>query len=57
LTPAEYIRRARVDALHQALLAADATAGVTNLMMMSHRQFRPLCQYYREQIGVSPRLR
>ena len=55
LTPAEYIRRARVDALHQALLAADATAGVTKLMMnVGIVNFGRYAQYYREQIGVSP---
>ena len=55
LTPAEYIRRARVDALHRALLAADATAGVTNLMMnVGIVNFGRYAQYYREQIGVSP---
>ena len=55
LTPAEYIRRARIDALHRALLAADATAGVTNLMMnVGIVNFGRYAQYYREQIGVSP---
>ena len=55
LTPAEYIRRARVDALHQALLAADASTGVTNLMMnVGIVNFGRYAQYYREQIGVSP---
>lgn len=55
LTPAEYIRRERVDALHRALLAADATAGVTNLMMnVGIVNFGRYAQYYRERIGVSP---
>jgi AraC-like DNA-binding protein len=55
LTPAEYIRRARVDALHQALLAADANTGVTNLMInVGIVNFGRYAQYYREQIGVSP---
>ena len=55
LTPAEYIRRARVNALHRSLLAADATAGVTNLMMdVGIVNFGRYAQYYREQIGVSP---
>jgi AraC-like DNA-binding protein len=55
LTPAEYIRRARVEALHRALLAADETAGVTNLMMnVGIVNFGRYAQYYREQIGVSP---
>ncbi|MGB6310447.1 MAG: AraC family transcriptional regulator [Steroidobacteraceae bacterium] len=55
LTPAEYIRRARVDALHQALLAADVSVGVTNLMMnVGIVNFGRYAQYYREQIGVSP---
>ncbi|HWX37455.1 MAG TPA: helix-turn-helix domain-containing protein [Steroidobacteraceae bacterium] len=55
LTPAEYIRRARVAALHQALLAADANAGVANLMTnVGIVNFGRYAQYYREQIGVSP---
>lgn len=55
LTPAEYIRQARVNALHRALLAADASAGVTNLMMnVGIVNFGRYAQYYREQIGVSP---
>ena len=55
LTPAEYIRRARVEALHRALLAADASAGVTGLMMnVGVVNFGRFAQYYREQIGVSP---
>ncbi len=55
LTPAEYIRRARIDALHRALLAADASAGVTSLMMnVGIVNFGRYAQYYREQVGVSP---
>jgi transcriptional regulator GlxA family with amidase domain len=55
LTPAEYIRRARIEALHRALLAADASAGVTDLMMnVGIVNFGRYAQYYREQIGVSP---
>jgi AraC-like DNA-binding protein len=55
LTPAEYIRRARVEALHRALLSADASAGVTGLMMnVGIVNFGRYAQYYREQIGVSP---
>ena len=55
LTPAEYIRRARVDALHQALLAADAASGVTKLMTnVGIVNFGRYAQYYRAQIGVSP---
>jgi AraC-like DNA-binding protein len=55
LTPAEYIRRARVEALHRALLAADETAGVTNLMVnVGIVNFGRYAQYYREHIGVSP---
>ncbi len=55
LTPAEYIRRTRVEALHQALLASDGTAGVTNLMMnVGIVNFGRYAQYYKEQIGVSP---
>jgi AraC-like DNA-binding protein len=55
LTPAEYIRRARVEALRRALLAADETEGVTNLMMnVGIVNFGRYAQYYREQVGVSP---
>ena len=55
LTPAEYVRRARVNALHRALLTADETAGVTHLMMkVGIVNFGRYAQYYREQMGVSP---
>jgi AraC-like DNA-binding protein len=55
LTPAEYIRRARVNALHQALLTAEETARVTTLMMsVGIVNFGRYAQYYREQLGVSP---
>ena len=55
LTPAEYIRRTRVEALHRALLAADASAGVTDLMMnVGIVNFGRYAQYYRQHIGVSP---
>lgn len=55
LTPAEYIRRARVNALHQALLTAEETARVTHLMMsVGIVNFGRYAQYYREQLGVSP---
>jgi transcriptional regulator GlxA family with amidase domain len=55
LSPAEYIRRIRIDALHRSLLEADATEGVTTLMMnLGIVNFGRYAQYYREQIGVSP---
>ncbi len=55
LTPAEYIRRARIEALHRSLLAADETKGVTNAMInLGIVNFGRYAQYYREQIGVSP---
>jgi len=55
LSPAEYIRRTRVEALHRALLAADGSAGVTDLMMkVGIVNFGRYAQYYREQMGVSP---
>ncbi len=55
LTPAEYIRRARVNALHQALLRAEETARVSHLMMgVGIVNFGRYAQYYREQLGVSP---
>jgi AraC-like DNA-binding protein len=55
LTPAEYIRRTRVEALHRALLEADGSARVTDLMMnVGIVNFGRYAQYYREQMGVSP---
>lgn len=50
-----HVRRARIDALHRDLLEADATEGVTTLMMnLGIVNFGRYAQYYREQIGVSP---
>ncbi len=55
LTPAEYVRRARIEALHRSLLAADAAEGVTNAMInLGIVNFGRYAQYYREQIGVLP---
>ncbi len=55
LSPAQYVRRTRVEALHRALLAADGSAGVTDLMMnVGIVNFGRYAQYYREQMGVSP---
>jgi AraC-like DNA-binding protein len=55
LTPAQYIRRTRVEALHRALLAADGSAGVTELMMnVGIVNFGRYAQYYRQQMGVAP---
>jgi AraC-like DNA-binding protein len=55
LTPAEYVRRARIEALHRSLLAADAADGVTNAMInLGIVNFGRYAHYYREQIGVLP---
>jgi AraC-like DNA-binding protein len=55
LTPAEYIRRTRIEVLHQTLLAADANQGVTDLMMnLGIVNFGRYAQYYRERFGVAP---
>lgn len=55
MTPAEYIRRTRVEALHQALLAAAAGQNVTDLMQaVGIVNFGRYAQYYRQQVGVVP---
>jgi AraC-like DNA-binding protein len=55
MTPAEYIRRARVEALHQALLGASAGQSVTDLMQaVGIVNFGRYAHYYRQQIGVVP---
>jgi AraC-like DNA-binding protein len=55
LTPAEYIRRARLQALHAALLRADPSASVTELMTAHGiANFGRYARYYRQQYGVPP---
>ena len=54
-TPAEYVRRIRVEALHQALLGATAGQSVTDLMQaVGIVNFGRYAQYYRQQVGVVP---
>ena len=53
--PAEYVRRARVAALHRALLAAGPGQTVTSTMLsVGIANFGRYADYYRQQIGVRP---
>jgi AraC-like DNA-binding protein len=55
MTPAEYVRHTRVQALHQALIAADAGESVTDLMQgLGVVNFGRFAYYYRQKIGVTP---
>lgn len=55
MSPAEYVRQARVRALHRALLEADAAESVTSLMTaLGISSFGRYAEYYRQQIGVTP---
>jgi AraC-like DNA-binding protein len=55
MTPAEYVRRARIHALHRALLAAESHESVTSLMLgVGIANFGRYAHYYRQQIGVPP---
>ena len=55
MTPAEYVRRTRVEALHQALLGANAGQSVTDLMQaVGIVNFGRYAHYYRQQVGVVP---
>jgi AraC-like DNA-binding protein len=55
MTPAEYIRRTRVEALHQALLGATEGQSVTDLMQsLGIVNFGRYAHYYRRQLGVAP---
>ena len=55
MTPAEYIRRTRVEALHQALLDATEGQSVTDLMhALGIVNFGRYARYYRQQLGVAP---
>ena len=56
MTPAEYVRRMRVQALHEALVAgAGSGQSVTDLMQaVGIVNFGRYARYYRELIGVAP---
>jgi AraC-like DNA-binding protein len=55
ISPADYVRKARVQALHGALLAANPSQSVTNLMTsVGISSFGRYAEYYRQQIGVPP---
>jgi methylphosphotriester-DNA--protein-cysteine methyltransferase len=55
MTPAEYLRDIRVQALHEALLSAAPTHSVTELMQnVGIANFGRYAQYYRDKIGVAP---
>lgn len=55
MTPAEYVRDIRIRALHEALLHADPTQSVTEVMQdIGIVNFGRYAQYYRRKIGVAP---
>ena len=55
MTPAEYVRDIRIQALHEALLRADPGQSVTEVMQnMGIVNFGRYAQYYRRKIGVAP---
>jgi AraC-like DNA-binding protein len=55
MTPAEYLRDIRIQALHEALLRADPTRSVTELMQdVGIMNFGRYAQYYRRKMGVAP---
>jgi AraC-like DNA-binding protein len=55
MTPAEYIRRTRIEALHEALLAADGGQSVTDLMQaVGIVNFGRYAHYYRQRVGEVP---
>lgn len=55
VTPAQYLRDIRIQALHQALLRADHSCGVTELMQnVGIVNFGRYAQYYRRKMGVPP---
>jgi AraC-like DNA-binding protein len=57
VSPLEYLRHARVQALHRALLTADGSQSVTSLMTsVGIMSFGRYAEYYRKQIGVAPSL-
>lgn len=55
MTPAQYIRDTRVQALHAALLRAEPSQSVTELMQnVGIVNFSRYAQYYRLKMGVAP---
>lgn len=55
MTPAQYMRDIRIQALHEALLRADPTQSVMELMQdVGIVNFGRYAQYYRRKIGVAP---
>jgi len=55
MTPAEYIRRTRIEALHQALLTAEGGQSVTDFMQaVGIVNFGRYAHYYRQLIGEVP---
>jgi AraC-like DNA-binding protein len=55
VTPVEYVRRHRLEKLHQALLESDADDSVTELMLeCGIMNFGRYAQYYRQQYGCRP---
>jgi AraC-like DNA-binding protein len=55
MTPAEYLRDIRVQALHEALLRADPSRSVTELMQdVGIVNFGRYAHYYRAKMGVAP---
>lgn len=55
MSPAEYVRQARIQALHRALVAADSSQSVTSLMAaVGISSFGRYAEYYRQAIGASP---
>jgi AraC-like DNA-binding protein len=55
VSPAEYVRQARIRELHRALLAAEPSQSVTTLMTaVGISSFGRYAEYYRQQIGVPP---
>lgn len=55
LTPLEYVRRHRLEKLHSALMQADGSSNVTELMLeCGIVNFGRYAQYYRQQYGCLP---
>jgi len=55
MSPAEYLRDIRIQALHEALLRASPAQSVTEVMQnMGIANFGRYAQYYRRKIGVAP---
>ena len=55
MTPAEYLRDIRIQALHESLLRADPGRSVTELMQdVGIVNFGRYAQYYRRKMGVAP---